>query len=252
MRVVIIEDEDLAAKYLEKMLLDIEKDIEVIAKIASIRESAKWLQENAADLIFLDINLSDGMCFKIFDHVTVKTPIIFTTAYDQYAIKAFKLNSVDYLLKPIDKHELALSLAKFKELHKTAEKSSLNFTDLINALNSNKLNYQDRFVIYTRQKIKVVKTIDIAYFYSIDGDTFLCSSAKENYSLDYSLDKLETMLDPSQYFRINRQFIVNLDAIKNMFIHTKSRIKLELNPPFSDETVVSINRCADFRKWLGK
>lgn len=252
MRVVIIEDEKLAADYLEKTLLSIEKDIEVIAKIPSVRESVIWLQENEADLIFLDINLSDGMCFKIFDQVTVKTPIIFTTAYDQYAIKAFKLNSIDYLLKPIDKQELTLSLSKFKELYKAAEKSSVNFTDLINALNSTKQNYQDRFVIYAGQKIKVVKTTDIAYFYSIDGDTFLCSNSKENYSLEYSLDKLETMLDPAQYFRINRQFFVNLDAIKNMYIHTKSRIKLELNPPYSEEIVVSLNRCSDFRKWLGK
>lgn len=252
MRVIIIEDEKLAADYLEQTLLVVEKEIEIIGKLTSVRDSIKWLQENTSDLIFMDINLSDGMCFKIFDELTIKTPIIFTTAYDQYAIKAFKLNSIDYLLKPIDKKELISSISKYKELFKSAESTSVNFTDLINAINKEKQEYQDRFVIYAGQKIKVVKTIDVAYFYSIVGDTFLCTKNKENLSLDYSLDKLETLLDPSRFYRINRQFIINFDAIRNMYVHTKSRIKLELEPASSEETIVSINRSADFKRWLGK
>ena len=249
MKVLIIEDEELAAERLEKVLHEIEPGITVLAKLGSIKDSVKWLMQNSADLIFLDIQLSDGISFSIFDQVSVQTPVIFTTAYDKYAIKAFQLNSVSYLLKPIRKKELAESLQKYKSL-KSAFRIDLD--SLLSAVQGNKPEYRKRFLIQVANKFRKVEIKDVAYFYALDKSVFLTTNEGHSNSLDISLDTLENTIDPSLFFRINRKYLVSLYSISNMFSWSRSRIKLELKPQTDDEmdTIVSVDRAADFKKWM--
>jgi len=249
MNILIVEDEKIAANNLEKMLHQIDINIIIQNKTDSIEESVKWLSHNTVDLIFLDIHLADGLCFKIFEQILIKTPVIFTTAYDQYAIKAFKVNSIDYLLKPIEIKQLEQSLEKFKELNQVQNAKTIDFDALINFYNK-RIKYQERFIIRYAQKIKSIKTNDIAYFYIDTESVFLCTKNNNNYPIDYSLDKLETIINPKDFFRINRQFIVNISSIENMYSLSKSRIKIELKPKSDKELIVSFNRMSDFRKWL--
>ena len=249
MNVLIIEDEKIAANNLQKMLHQIDNNINVQSKIDSIEDSVKWLSNNTADLIFLDIHLADGLCFKIFEQIKIKTPIIFTTAYDQYAIKAFKVNSIDYLLKPIEIQELEQSLEKFKELNQLQKTKTIDFDALIKFYNKN-IEYRERFIVRYAQKIKSIKTNDTAYFYIVAENVFLCTKDNNNYSIDYSLDKLENIINPKDFFRINRQFIINISSIENMYSLSKSRIKIELKPKPGNETIVSYGRMSEFKKWL--
>ncbi len=251
MKVLIIEDEALAASRLEKQLHEIAPEITVLAKIGSIKESVKWLLGNSADLIFLDIQLSDGISFSIFEQVAVNTPIIFTTAYDQYSIKAFELNSISYLLKPIRKNDLMESLKKYRNL-----KSAFNidFEQLLSEIKGEKAEFKKRFVIQIGQKIKMVDTSEIAFFYAMDKNVFLKTFERNNWPIEFSLDKLENLIDPALFFRINRKYIVNINAIENMVAWSRSRIKLNLQPPADDEmeTIVSVDRSPEFKNWLNK
>ena len=251
MDVLIIEDEKIAANNLEKMLHQIDRNINVQSKIDSIEESVKWLNNNKTDLIFLDIHLADGLCFKIFEQIEIKTPIIFTTAYDQYAIKAFKVNSIDYLLKPVEVQQLEQSLEKFKELYQLKNIKNIDFDALINFYN-NQIQYQERFIVRYAQRIKSINTNEIAYFYANNENIFLCTKDNNNYPVDYSLDKLENIINPKDFFRINRQFIVNISSIEKMYSLSKSRIKIELNPKPDTEIIVSYTRMSDFKKWLNQ
>jgi DNA-binding LytR/AlgR family response regulator len=249
MKIVIIEDENLASERLEKLLLDIEPEIEILEKLASVKESIDWLRENSPDLIFLDIQLSDGLSFKIFEEITVKAPIIFTTAYDQYAIRAFRVNSIDYLLKPVRKEDLAISLSKFKNI-----KSYFNpdFNELVNMIRNKKIEYKQRFLVQYGQKIKKIEVHEAACFYALEKNVFMATSDNLRYPLDYTLDNLEDILDPKKFFRINRKIIINYEAIKNMIPYSKSRIKVELsiNPPEEIESIVSVERSPKFKEWL--
>jgi len=251
MNILIVEDEALAADRLEKILKEITPDITVLAKLGSIKESVKWLMLNTADLIFLDIQLSDGLSFSIFEQVTIQTPVIFTTAYDQYAIKAFQLNSVSYLLKPIRKNELAESLQKYKSLKSAF---SIDFDSLLSAIQGNKPEYRKRFLIQIADKFRKVEIEEIAYFYVFDKGVYLATFDGHSYPVDISLDNLENIIDPSQFFRINRRYLVSMKSIANMFAWSRSRIKLVLKPPTDDEmdTIVSIDRTADFKKWMNR
>jgi len=251
MNVLIIEDEALAADRLEKMLLEITPDIKVLAKLGSVKDSVKWLMLNTADLIFLDIQLSDGISFSIFEQVSVPTPVIFTTAYDQYAIKAFQLNSVSYLLKPIRKNDLAESLHKFKLLKSAF---SIDFGSLLSSLQGKKPEYRKRFLIQIADKFRKIEIEEIAYFHASDRSVFLTTLDGHTYDVDLSLDTLENSVDPSQFFRINRKYLVSMKSITNMFAWSRSRIKLVLNPLVQTETdtIVSIDRTTDFKKWMNK
>lgn len=251
MNVLIVEDEEIAANHLENHLHRIDPEIRVMAKTESVKETVRWLGLNHPDLIFMDIHLSDGLSFKIFEQLELKTPVIFTTAYDQYTLKAFHVFSIDYLLKPIQIDELAGSLEKYKKLTGMGRNQTIDIKSLIETLTQQK-EYQKRFVVYAGQKIKMIKTEDIAYFYGSDKGTFLFNFSNTWYSLEYSLDRIEGMLDPELFFRINRNFIVNLEAIREMYTLSKSRIKLELNPKPEMETLVSFNRMSSFRKWINK
>jgi two-component system response regulator LytT len=249
MNVLIIEDEKWAADKLESMLIETDLEINILAKLGSIKQSVKWLLQNSADLIFLDIQLSDGLSFSIFDQVSVSTPIIFTTAYDQYAIKAFQVNSIAYLLKPIRKSDLTESLQKFRNLKSAF---SIDFDVLLSQIQGKKPDYQKRFLIQIGEKIRKVEVTEIAYFYILDKAVYLRTFQGNNYPVEYALDKLETMLDPAIFFRINRKYLVNIDAISNMVAYSRGRVKLGLTPGTDEEsdTIVSIDRSSTFKKWL--
>lgn len=251
MKTVIIEDEKLAAERLEELIKDIDPNIEIMSKLSSVEQSLKWLKKNKVDLIFLDIQLEDGISFSIFDKVQIDTPIIFTTAYDQYAIRAFKLNSIDYLLKPIKKNELVESLNKFKKLSTSDLK---NYKDIFESILKMEITYKKRFLIQYGQKIKKVDSDEIAYFYAMEKSVFLVTFQNNVYPIDYSLDKLVEIIDPEIFFRINRKLIVNISSIKNMIPYSRSRIKLVLEPPITNdiEALVSVERSADFKKWMDK
>ena len=219
--------------------------------LASVEQSIKWLKNNKADLIFLDIQLEDGLSFSIFDKIKIDTPIIFTTAYDQYAIRAFKLNSIDYLLKPIKKTELTESLQKFNNV-KTPY--LMDYKEIFESILKKEISYKKRFLIQYGQKIKKVDTDEIAYFYAMEKNVFLTTFQKSSYPIDYTLDKLMEIIDPEKYFRINRKLIVNVKSIKNMIPYSRSRIKLVLEPAEAKEieALVSVERSSDFKKWMDK
>jgi two-component system response regulator LytT len=231
------------------MLKEIDSSINIMAKLGSIKESAKWLFTNSADLIFLDIQLSDGLSFSIFDQISVNTPVIFTTAYDQYAIKAFQVNSISYLLKPVRKDDLADSLKKYQTLKSAF---TIDFDMLLANIQGKEPEYKKRFLIQIGEKIRKIEVSEIAYFYVLDKGVYMRTFQGNSYSTEYTLDKLESILNPSAFFRINRKYFVNMDSISNMVAYSRGRIKLDLKPKADDEldTVVSIDRSAEFRKWL--
>ena len=249
MNVIIIEDERIAADKLEHMLKEVDLSINVMAKTGSIKESVKWLFRNSADLIFLDIQLSDGISFSIFEQITINTPVIFTTAYDQYAIKAFQVNSIAYLLKPIRKTDLAESLNKLQTVKSAF---SIDFDMLLANIQGREPDYKKRFLIQIGEKIKKIEVSEIAYFHVLGKGVYLRTFQGNSYAVEYTLDKLETIINPSSFFRINRKYFVNMDSIANMVAYSRGRVKLDLKPNPDDEldTVVSIDRSADFRKWL--
>lgn len=251
MRVAIIEDESFAAEKLERQLKLVDADFVVVAKLESVKKAVEWLKNNSANLIFLDIHLSDGLCFRIFDEIEIKTPVIFTTAYDQYAIQAFKVNSVDYLLKPINKYDLAQSLDKFKELH--SKNSSTDYSNLISAISGiSEKKYQSRFMVVKGEHIKTILIEEVAYFFAEGKYAFLVTNSRERFLIDFTLENLCKKLNPDDFFRVNRQMVIKLNSIKEMHTWFKRRIKLDLNPPFENEIIVASERVKDFKDWLNR
>ncbi len=249
MKILFIEDEDAALRRLEKIVLEIDPKIEIIKKLDSVESSVSWLRNNPPpDLIFLDIHLADGSCFEIFEHVQVNCPIIFTTAYDEYALKAFKVNAIDYLMKPIKPLEVKEALEKYKKITPAPVP---DYAALIDRLQGQQLPSLRRILVRLGQSIRLVETDDVAYFYTRDKITFLMTqSTSKRYPIDHPLDKLEEMLDPKVFYRINRQFIVHVAAIREMHPYSKSRIKIDLDPPSDVEIIVSTERSSDFKQWL--
>ena len=248
MEVIIIEDEPHAASKLERQLFAIEPTLKILAKLETVDSAVDWLKNHDADLIFLDIHLGDALSFDIFNKVDVKTPIIFTTAYDQYAIQAFKLNSIDYLLKPVNKKDLETAMDKFKT--NQLDQQNVDFSRLVEALKGEVAAHQKRFMVHTGDKIKSVPVEDVAYFFAEGKYCYLISRDNIEYLVDQTLDKLEQVLDASQFFRINRQFIISLAAIEEMYTYPKGRVKVILNPRNKRDTIVSVERSPDFKKWL--
>ena len=246
MKVWIIEDEAAAARRLEKLITSIEPSMEITGRMDSIIETLTAIQEGPLpDLLFLDIQLADGLSFEIFNHTKIDKPIIFTTAYDQYAIQAFKVNAIDYLLKPIKKVELERSIQKFKDWAKTG---SFNYSKLADILKKGKPS--QRFLLKVGQRLRLVDTADAAYFFSEDKITFLVDWKGQRFPLDQSLEKLEESLDSQQFFRVNRQFIIHLKSIGEMIAYSKSRVKVLLDPSTKPEVVVSTERSPHFKRWL--
>lgn len=251
MKVIIIEDERLSADYLINILNKADRDIEVVAVYESIEESVLAFNNGiSADLIFSDIHLSDGISFDIFSKVNSKTPIIFTTAYDEFAIRAFKLNSIDYLLKPIGLDEVKSALVKFKELRMVENNTS-------NILNEIAVNYhaetkqlKNRFIVKMGDSISSIKSDQIACFLAEDGVVLLVTVNGKKFIVDYTIDQLVSCLNPEDFFRINRKVIIALNSIQKVSSYFNSRLKITLNNLDEEASIVSRERVGDFKKWL--
>ncbi len=246
MKIIIIEDEERAAKRLQKMLEEIDANIEIVATAVSIESSIKILDQSIDyDIIFMDIHLADGASFEIFNYVSITKPLIFVTAYDEYAAKAFTVNALDYILKPVKKAELERAYEKVSRTHFS---TGFNYRKLAKAVKESE--YEKRFLIRIGQQIKVVEIKEAAYFYTKDKVTFVVTKAGKRYPMDLSLEKLEDLLDGRTFFRINRQLIVGIESIQEMYVYSKSRVKLKLTPSCELETIVSTARSPHFKKWL--
>jgi DNA-binding LytR/AlgR family response regulator len=258
MNVVIIEDENLTAKRLEGLLHKYDPSIDVLARIPSVADAVDWFVQSHVDidLVFMDIHLEDDLGFRIFEQANVTTPVIFTTAYDEYMIQAFKVNSIDYLLKPINYDELVAAIEKYKALKKQFGQSSSISPDietLISLLgNPKQTEYKDRFMITVGTKIRSIDTSEIAYFFLEEKIVFLVTKDGLNLPVDYSLDKLTQLLNPKQFFRISRQFLVSLPAIQTIHTFSAGKLKLDLLPRAKQEVFVSGDRMTEFKEWLGK
>ena len=251
MNVLIIEDEQLAANRLIRLLKQIEPDINVLEILDTVEDSVAWLKKHEADLIFMDIQLADGNSFTIFNEVDVFTPIIFSTAFDQYAIKAFDVNSIDYLLKPVKQEKLAKSLQKYKRQHR--DEQYVDVASLMRSYKGEKAPaYQQRFLVSAGDKLKSISIEEVAFFYGQKRYVFLITKNNRRHIVDYTLGKLETLLDPKSFFRINRQFIISYQAIRNMYPYSKSKIKVDLEPQGDVEAIVSADRAKYFKVWLNQ
>lgn len=254
MKVIVIEDEELAAKKLVKLLDELIEEFELIAQLNSVSGSQQWFKKNEMpDLIFSDIQLGDGLSFEIFEKLDLHCPIIFTTAFNEYAIKAFEVNSVDYLLKPIKKENLQKSLEKYK-IKKEAWSNDQKFdvNALLSALNEAKNNYKSRFLVKIGNKIHPVKAEEIAYFYSDQKLSMLVDQNGNKYPLDQSLEEIGNQLNPDHFFRINRKYIIHLDAAKEIKPYFKGRLKISLNPEIEDEIIISSDKTPEFKAWLDR
>lgn len=250
--VIIIEDEKPAARRLSRMLKEL--GIEAQTMLHSVEESLNWFQNNEhPDLIFLDIQLSDGLSFEIFEEVSVSSAIIFTTAYDEYALKAFKLNSIDYLLKPIDEDELKVAVDQYKNQQTQETNLQVNIDDIRRLLiNPVDRKYKKRFTIKIGQHIKIIHVDEIECFYSENKATYIHTNGGRNYLIDHSLEHWQDQLDPEHFFRVNRTFIVHMNAIKDIISYTNSRLKLVLQSFKESEMIVSRERVKDFKKWIDR
>ena len=249
MKVVIIEDEKPAARRLNRMLNEFE--IEPVAMLHSVEESINWFHNNEhPELIFLDIQLSDGLSFEIFEEIEVKSSIIFTTAYDEYALKAFKLNSVDYLLKPIDTDELENAINQFKSIHLANSNVGLNIEQIKNLIAPTQKDYKKRFTVKIGQHLKMISIESIECFYSENKATHIHTKNNRSYLLEETLEQLESKLNPDVFFRVSRKYFVNINAIKDIISYTNSRLKIILHSYTEAEIIVSRERVKDFKTWI--
>lgn len=251
MNTIIIEDEKLSADHLANLIGKVDKNIKVLNVFDSVKQSVRYFQNNPnADLLFVDIHLADGVSFEIFSKVVIESPVIFTTAYDEYAIKAFKVNSVDYLLKPIGIDELKVALEKFKKLKNSQLlKPSDNIIDAYQIINK---QYKNRFMVKIGANIISVKTEEITHFIAEDGIVLIVTKNGKRYPIDYTLDQSELLLNPDIFFRINRKTIININSIQKVNTYFNNRLKIDSVVLQSDDAIVSRERVAEFKKWLDK
>ena len=250
MNILIIEDEKPAARLLQRKVEKLGLQINTL--LHSVEESIQWFQNNEhPDLIFLDIQLSDGLSFEIFENIDIKSAVIFTTAYDEYALRAFKLNSIDYLLKPIDEDELSIAISKFKNQFQKSLINNLDF-DAIKRMLVNPIdrNYKKRFTIKMGQQLKMIPIEDVECFYSENKGTYLHTFDNRDYLLDNTLEQLETELNPSDFYRVSRKFIITMKGIKEIQVYSNSRLKVILPTYKDDEIIVSREKVTDFKNWL--
>jgi DNA-binding LytR/AlgR family response regulator len=253
MNVLIIEDEDRTARRLESQLHDYDPSIQVLARVPSVAEAIAWLRAHPApDLLFVDIHLEDDLAFRIFEQVVVNVPVIFTTAYDEYMVQAFKLNSIDYLLKPIDYDELAAALERYGRLRQHFVPADLSALLRTVSPTPGPATYKERFMVSVGTKLRSIETGAIAYFYFEEGAAFLVTREGQRLTVDYSLDRLMPLLDPRQFFRVNRQYVISLAAIEVVHNHSAGRLEVELKPKARQPVLVSGNRTTEFKEWLGK
>jgi len=253
MKVLIIEDELPAAEKLIKLINKYDPNIQVLAHFDDIESTVKWFKENAApDLIFLDIHLADGLSFEIFKQVEINCPIIFTTAYDQYAIQAFRVNSVDYLLKPIKYADFELAMKKYKTIYASEDSGVHDFQKIADLIKNRQKAYKSRFLAKAGNFIKTIAIDKVSYFISEDKVSFIVTKENKMYPIDYTLDDLEELLDPEQFNRANRKFLIGIDSIAEIHPYFKGRVKIHLEPKQKEDLVVSSEKAAGFKKWLGK
>lgn len=253
MKAIIIEDEAFAAEALEKIVHQLRPDTEILDKLESIEESVEWLETNRPpDLIFCDIHLSDGSSFEIFKQVDLKCPVIFTTAYNEYAIEAFKVNSIDYLLKPLKKEEVLKAIKKYEDLRQNDfSKEIENLHNLLkNSETGRTTPNKSRFMVKSGQTIKTIFSKEIAYFLAEEGVVLLVTFQGKRFVVNYTLDQLEEELEPKDFFRANRQIIVNINSVQTVNPYFKGRLHLELDPKTEDDQIVSSSKASAFKEWL--
>jgi len=256
MNILIIEDENLAAQRLSKLIKEIDPAIAIKGVTDSIEASVEWLQSNPApDLILMDIELADGQSFEIFTRVEVKSPVIFTTAYDEFALKAFKVNSIDYLLKPVKNEDLKNAFSKLKSLKGESVKDDgiNNIRHLLEGLyQQTSEQFRTRFLAKSGQRFVPIEAHEVAYFYSEDKMVFLKTKTSQRYLLDFNLEELEKELDPKDFFRANRQYILSNKSIQDIHSWFNGKLKVKVIPETSDEVIISRDKAADFRTWMGE
>jgi len=252
MKVIVIEDEKLAAERLTDMIHQYDSNIEVVARLDSVKRSVEWFNnQNHPDLAFFDIQLSDGLSFEIFEKTVVNCPVIFTTAFNEYAIRAFKVNSVDYLLKPIDNEELNAAIEKFKKNYSGNEVAHQQevFDRVLHLLTN---NHKKRFVIKVGEHIRSIATDNILYFYSLEKATFLHTVDDHNYVIDYSLEQVEELVDPARFFKINRKYMITIESIDDIITYSNSRLKIELKHSDDQDVIVAREKVKQFKRWLDR
>jgi DNA-binding LytR/AlgR family response regulator len=251
-RILIIEDEKPAADWLRQLILKFNPEISILAICDSVGSAVEWFRHNLApDLVFMDIQLADGLSFEIFERTKVGCPVIFTTAYEEYAIKAFKVNSVDYLLKPISYDELVNAFQKFGNQFKNAPDSPSVTIELLSKVKEMlRKQYKTRFVIKVGEHLKSIPIEEILFFYSLEKATFLCTSDFKSYLVDYSLDHISEMVDEHRFFRINRKYILSNTSISDIVFYSNSRLKIKLKKPDEEGIIVSRDKVAAFKEWL--
>jgi DNA-binding LytR/AlgR family response regulator len=251
MRIVIIEDEKLAAERLQSIIEAVAPEATIINIIESVERSIEWFNGGLKyDLVFMDIQLADGISFEIFEKTKILAPVIFTTAYDEYAVKAFKVNSIDYILKPFDETDISRAILKFKSMQQPIGNTLLE-PALINKMLSTLGNkYKNRFVIKVGEHIRFVATDEITYIFSLEKSTFLQTNSNKSYAIDFALDEVEEMLDPARFFRINRKYIVSIESIADIVSFTNSRLKLKIKQCTDDDVIVSREKVQEFKRWL--
>ncbi|WP_422008320.1 LytR/AlgR family response regulator transcription factor [Roseivirga pacifica] len=256
MRVFIIEDEIPAAEKIERLVKRYDDSIEVVGRAMSVKQAVTWVQEDGdADLLFMDIQLTDGLSFDIFKEVNIDIPVIFTTAYNEYAIEAFKANGIDYLLKPITFDALSESIDKFKNLKTRLQEPGQTTTDSVIDLQSalqmlSKREYKTRFMVKIGEHIKSITTDQIDLFYAEGRNGYIVTNEGRRLIIDYKLETLEELLDPKKFFRVNRTFIVEINAIKDVLVYSNSRLKIILNKEFDREIIVSREKVGAFKTWF--
>ncbi len=255
MKVIIIEDEPFAQNELIRLLGNTEFDIEILSVLESVEDAIHWFNNNEhPDVAFFDIQLADGISFDIFSKVKIKAPVIFTTAYDEYAIDAFKVNSIAYLLKPIEQNALIGALQKLVDWKEQLTEPGINFSqqqlDSILALAGNKATYKSRFMVKVGDQIKFVKAEEVAYFYAEDNEVMLQTTAKRSYIIDDSLDQISGMVDPTLFHRINRKYIIHKNAVERVHKYFNSRLKIDLNPVREEDVIISRVKVNEFLTWM--
>lgn len=251
MNIAIIEDEAPALSRIKKLIAEVATDANIVFTADSIESAVRSFNTHSTiDLALFDIELADGQSFEVFKQVNVKCPIIFTTAYDEFALKAFKLNSIDYLLKPIEKTELAAAINKFKTMHKHQPDYAAQLQSLMASFKPQLSTYKSRFLIKTGTKLLSISVDDIAYFHAADKVVYVCTFAEQKYIIDHSLDELIQILNPVNFFQINRQFIANIKSIKSVHTYFNSKLKVDLTPSLSEEVLISREKAGEFKNWL--
>ncbi len=250
MNILIIEDEPQAAQRVEKLIKAIVPDVKIVGILDSVKGSVQWFNANPSpDLVIMDIQLADGISFQIFEQCQIKSPVIFTTAYDEYALKAFKVNSIDYILKPVDADELKGAIQKYKSLTAPPEKMLENIGYAVQMLTK---KYKERFVIKVGEHLKSIEANDILFFFSLEKTTFAQTADGRKHILDFTMDQLDGLLDSAKFFRINRKYLVNVKSIQDMISHTNSRLKLILKTNDDPEVIVARERVQEFKDWLDR